>query len=226
MEGKDQAIHLALMYARIDYEMAYFNHENRVEFKGDLHRIALDAQSIHTKAVNTQTNDSLDKLLAEESTMTESDDDVLAEMYCLIVSAPAAFTTSDKRKICKDVERWYNTSECSENEDYLYRRCLRGLWFLIRVSDHSEELSLRLLQEFKDSLGTCCAGHIGRLCNVLVGFDDAFAPMVSPGELLQQKMAAISAKSCCVEEKVGHAWAVFEDLKVPLTDRSAWIEAF
>jgi hypothetical protein len=63
------------------------------------------------------------------------------------------------------------------------------------------------------------------LCNVLVGFDETVQPEISVGELLQQKMAAISGMDLSVEHKVGQAWTVFEELKIPMNDREAWIEA-
>ena len=77
-----------------------------------------------------------------------------------------------------------------------------------------------------ESLGKCCEGHISRLCNVLVGFDDSFKPVVSAGELLQQKLAAIAERDIQVEYKVGEAWILFEELGIPIEERNAWIEAF
>jgi hypothetical protein len=53
-----------------------------------------------------------------------------------------------------------------------------------------------------------------------------FKPPVSAGELLQQKMAVIAEKEIPVEDKVGEAWAVFEELGTPMDQREAWIDAF
>jgi hypothetical protein len=61
---------------------------------------------------------------------------------------------------------------------------------------------------------------------VLVGFDDAFVAPVPVGEILQQKIAVIAAKDVSVEHKVGEAWRVFEELKIPMAERMPWLEAF
>ena len=72
----------------------------------------------------------------------------------------------------------------------------------------------------------CCEGHISRLCNVLVGFDETFAPPVPFGEILQNKMAAIAALEVETEEKIRQATAFFNEFAVPEPDRAAWLEAF
>jgi hypothetical protein len=71
----------------------------------------------------------------------------------------------------------------------------------------------------------CCEGHLSRLANVLVGFDDEAKPEVSVGELLQQKIAAISELDLSIEDKVGHAWAVFDELAIPMDQRIEWVDA-
>jgi hypothetical protein len=72
----------------------------------------------------------------------------------------------------------------------------------------------------------CCDGHISRLCNVLVGFDEAFAPPVPFGEILQSKMAAIATQDISTDEKVQQATAFFNEYAVPEADRTAWLDAF
>jgi hypothetical protein len=72
----------------------------------------------------------------------------------------------------------------------------------------------------------CCDGHISRICNVLVGFDEAFQPPVSTGEVLQNRMSAIAALEIADEEKVRRATNVLNELKIPDDQRSAWLEAF
>jgi hypothetical protein len=72
----------------------------------------------------------------------------------------------------------------------------------------------------------CCDGHINRLVNVMSGFDEQFAPEVPVGERLQQRIGLIAGKDIAVEHKVGEAWAVFEELKIPMDERMPWLEAF
>jgi hypothetical protein len=72
----------------------------------------------------------------------------------------------------------------------------------------------------------CCDGHLSRLCNVLVGFIEDIKTEVPVGELLQQKMSAIAAMDADTDRKRREALTVFEELRIPLAERDAWIEAF
>jgi hypothetical protein len=182
----------------------------------ELGRLAHDNQSVHTKVVTDHTNAAASRLLEAEATQTRTNLTLIREVCAKI----------DDKIVEKDVRKWYNTSECRTLDDYLYRKLLRGAWHLIQTSPHREDLEKRLVEECREGVGMCCEGHATRLCNVFVGFDDAFAPPVPVGELLQQKMSAIAAKDVSVEDKVGEAWAVFEELRVPMAERDAWIEAF
>lgn len=187
--------------------------------RSDLHRLSLDAQNVHTKEVSIQTNDALALLL---STAVPSNQDTFRE----IAIEWERYSKKERLKVLKDMHKWYNTPGCREDGDRLYQRVLNGLWTTIRSSSFKTDLCQRLWEECSESVGVCCDGHITRLCNVLVGFDDAFVPEIPVGVLLQQKMAAIATKDVRVEHKVGEAWGVFEELKIPMDQRMAWLEAF
>jgi len=88
------------------------------------------------------------------------------------------------------------------------------------------EIYKRIFEECNESVGMCCDGHISRLCNVLVGFDDAFKPPVPIGELIQNEMAKIAMSEADIDEKVRQAVAFFTEHNVPEDDRLAWLEAF
>ncbi len=178
--------------------------------------IALDPQSVHTAVVSEQTNRTMDILLAEP---VSSDCNTLKEL-------PIAFHLN--RKLYSDMRRWYKQSTCRGVDDWLYRKALDGLWALIqrKEGEEREELVQRLFEEAKESIGMCCEGHISRLCNVMVGFDDRFAAAVSVGEQLQMRMAAIANEDLATELKVERAVGVFRELAVPEDQWDAWIEAF
>ena len=84
----------------------------------------------------------------------------------------------------------------------------------------------RCWEECNEAVGMCCEGHISRLCNVLVGFDEAFQPPVPFGEILQSKMAAIAGMDVSEEEKRKLANAFFDEHKTPAEERTAWLDAF
>jgi hypothetical protein len=88
------------------------------------------------------------------------------------------------------------------------------------------EVFKRAFEECYESVSMCCDGHITRICNVLVGFDEAFAPPVPLGDVIQSKMAAIAGMDISTEEKVRLATAFFNEHNVQEADRTAWLEAF
>ena len=186
--------------------------------KSDLHALTLDAQNVHTQVVAKQTSSTMESLLAipvpeEQQTLKE------------IASAWGPRKGVTKRVVA-DMTSWYKKAECREANDWLYRRLLDSVWTRIQLHEHRCELTERLWEECADSVKTCCEGHLSRLCSVLVGFDKDAKQEVAVGEILQTKMAAIAEKDIAVEYKVGEAWAVFEELKVPMEQREAWIDAF
>jgi hypothetical protein len=96
----------------------------------------------------------------------------------------------------------------------------------LKDNETKQELYQRVFEECFESIGLCCDGHISRLCNVLVGFDETFVSDVPFGEILQNKMAAIAALDIDTSEKVRQATEFFNEFAVPETERSAWLEAF
>lgn len=183
----------------------------------DLQRLALDNQNVHTKEVTQLTSDGMKYLL---ETPVPIGQETLAELE-------TAWSDKNKKKtVLRDVHMWYGTSECVTPKDWLYKRMLDGLWARIKQHKEKKELTQRLWEEASESVEKCCQGHLSRLANVLVGFTEEVKAEVPMGEILQQRISAIAAKEIGVEFKVCEAWSVFEELKVPMEERDAWIEAF
>ncbi len=181
-----------------------------------LQRLALDAQNVHTKEVSAQTSEAQEYLLKTE---VPAGQNTLAELET------AWADKSQRKKVMRDVHYWYGR-DCVKKDDLLYKRMLDGLWARIKVHKERAELTQRLWEEAFESVDKCCQGHLSRLANVLVGFTEEVKAEVPIGEILQQRIAAIAEKDIGVEFKVCEAWTVFEELKVPMAERDAWIEAF
>jgi hypothetical protein len=60
----------------------------------------------------------------------------------------------------------------------------------------------------------------------MVGFDEAFVPPVPVGEILQQKMAAISAMDIEYEKQIQLAEEVLAELEIPREEHNNWLAAF
>jgi len=186
---------------------------------------AHDRQNVHTRETSEVTNKGLSILLANPvANMTD--------IYSLIVSVrpPPVNGTAPMSNavitVARDVLKWYATPLCHVENDFLYKKTLDALWVRIEASEHKDELKKRLWEEWTESVGMCCDGHITRLINVLVGFDPEFLPPVSAGELLQQRMAILAGLDIETDERVVRANAIFDELGTPAGERAAWIEAF
>ena len=191
-----------------------------------LQALAQDTQNVHTREVSVQTNDATRKLLEVVVPLTQKTEQTMMLAWYSLPNAPP------HHKILKaalDVNKWFTTDTCRKPGDKLYKLLLRGLVAYIgqvRDAELKQELWKRTYEECSDAVGMCCEGHISRLCNVLVGFDEAFKPPVPFSEILQNKMAAISMMEVSTDEKIQHANTFFNEYAVPVEDRQAWLDAF
>ena len=192
----------------------------------ELEGFARDTQNIHTRVVTQQTNAAMDILL---NTDVPSDQNTVAEVNgcfrVLVAKDHIKTSLTEMSQIDRDMKRWYRTETCHMEGDFLYKRTLDGLWAKMKTSSLRHELEIRLWQEMVDSLGMCSAGHISRLTNVLCGFDDAFAPKLSPAEQLQNHMAVIAGMEGGIILQVATAIAAFKELNIPEEQGEAWIDA-
>jgi hypothetical protein len=184
-----------------------------------LQRIATDAQSVHTAAVTRQTNEGEKKLLAEKG------DGKQVGLRVARVFVYRHGQLHSFMRVMNDIDHWYGQQNCRQHGDRLYGRVLEGLYHTIMRQPETtrKELFNRLWEEANESVGMCCEGHISRLVNVMVGFDDAFKPPVSLGEVLQNKMAALAASG--LPDAVNQAKAFMTELGMSAQDQAPWLEA-
>lgn len=189
----------------------------------DLQRFAQDGQNVHTRLITKQTSDGEARLL---SMKTDGRQVGLRVLRCFASRGSAGLTRV--LRVANDVEYWYNQPTCRRVGDRLYARVLEGLWALIEQQPQEQraELKVRLWEEASDSVGMCCEGHISRLVNVMVGFDEAFKPRMSVGESIQAKMAELAGKAdLSGAEKVAQARAFLTELAVSAEEQAPWLEA-
>jgi len=196
---------------------------------GSLAAFVADTQNVHTGVVSTQTHDGVKKLLAVPVKSGQTERSIRFATQVLDLSVQLKWvTTQASGRIMADFMQWYNTRTCRATDDWLYKRIFDGLFTTICENPKKEvrlELYKRLFEEMKDSLGMCCDGHITRLVNVLVGFDDAFVPELSVAEKVQNLFAALSARECSLLEKVAEGVQNLRKWGVPEDEWEPWIDA-
>lgn len=185
-------------------------------------QIARDEQNVHTREVTEQHNKNMAVLLSTPVPVGQQTMDHIR----LIWTAMYKKTPVDER-VYADMQKWYDTETCRTAGDWLYRRTLDHLYArIIKVENMTtrRELFKRLQQECAESFRMCCDGHLNRLTNVMVGFDDAFQQAVPKGLILQEKMAKI-AQIENPEERMATAKALMAELEVSPEEAESWLEA-
>jgi hypothetical protein len=184
----------------------------------NLGAFAKDGQSIHIKEVETIT----------KTGMTELANMIIPEGQQTIREIQEAFQNKPfAEKVLADMKDWGKRKAVMHASNNVYRTTLRGLWAKINTYDGEtkKELIQRLYEECYESLGMCADGHVGRLVNVLVGFDDAFKSQVSPMEYFQNNIAKIAENTAPMDFKIEHAKKLMDDINMPEEERGAWLSA-
>ena len=183
--------------------------------ENELERFAKDNQNIHTFVVSNTTNEMLEILKSvdipkDQKTMTE-----LCRAWRHQESLPL---------VERDMRAWALKTDVIKESDFLYRNTLRAVVAKIHayVPPIRKELFQRLWEECYEAVGMCAQGHISRLVNVFVGFDDRFIQE----ESLQDKMAKIALLDISEQDKKEQALQILEEMKVPVEQHQVWLEAF
>jgi hypothetical protein len=190
-------------------------------------QLAADPQNVHTREITQQMKDVVAMLMVVSvpNTQTNTRGEI---QETFLKQKRSAY---EIRKVMDDVEVWWRRPTTYTRDDKLYKKCLRGLWWTIKQykGEIRKELEKRLWDELRDGAiphSVCTQGHMARLSNVMVGFDEAFVPPVPVGEILQQKMAAIYGMDVSYDEQIRLANEVFSELKIPEAQHAEWLAAF
>ena len=187
----------------------------------DLRRLAGDGQNLHTKVVVEQTNSALKLLLDQHVPSGQQTIDEI--MTCWIARWPK----TDFAAVFEDMTMWGKTATIYRYNDYAYRYALRGAWAKIKTypEESRKTLEYRLVCECMESVHMCAEGHIARLANVFVGFDDAFQTELSVGEKVGNAMSALSSSELSLKEKLDEGKTILTGLGLPAEEQVAWLEA-
>ena len=205
-------------------EMILMQHRNHnpVPPRSDLERISRDSQNVHTAVVSEQTNRTVEilmKVVVPESQSTIFE--IRKEWNRIYTVRPV------ENRVYEDMLRWFGVRTCIKENDRLYCRLLRRLWAhikLVECAETRDELIKRLAEECIEAFGLCCIGHINRLCNVMVGFDDSFKQDVPKGFILQNRFAQIAQIEDEVE-KFRQATEVIAELGLTEAEAAPWLDS-
>jgi hypothetical protein len=187
-----------------------------------LKKLALDTQNVHTEVVNKQTQSSLDLLEHIIVNKSQRTLDEIATIWSFNSSIAKRLTP-----VYNDMKYWADKSYAINPDDYLYRKTLRGLWAKIKTFNNDLRISLtqRLWEECEDSVGMCAQGHLSRLANVLVGFDENFKSPQSPMIAFQEKISQIANSELTLEVKQSKAILLMDEISMAEDKREAWLLA-
>ena len=188
----------------------------------DLRAMAQHGQSVHMKEIETTTKTGI--ALLQEMNIPQGQKTLreIEEAFRLCVDDKKAVS-----KVIADMTAWAGKKTAMDTKKNIYRPTLRGLWAKIKTYDDDTKFELihRLYEEASESLEMCADGHVARLVNVLVGFDDNFKLQISPMEYFQENIAKISENTAPLEFKIEQAKRLMDDINMPEDQREAWISA-
>ena len=189
----------------------------------NLGAMAEHGQSVHMKEIETTTKTGI--ALLQEMNIPQGQKTLreIEEAFRLSVDDKEAVS-----KVIADMTTWGAKKTVMDTKKNIYRPTLRGLWAKIKTYDDETkaELIQRLYEEASESLEMCADGHVARLVNVLVGFDDNFKLQISPMEYFQENIAKISENTVApLEFKIDQVKRLMDDINMPEEQRGAWISA-
>ena len=193
-----------------------------VIYRTEMERLAHDNQNVHTTAVSEQTNKGIESLMKIPIPPSQ---DTIAEIRNAWTRLYTRVSVDERIYI--DMNIWYTQPNCCKMNDWLYKNILDHLWAKIKAEpkkDIQRELVKRLQQECAESFQMCCIGHINRLINVLVGFDEDFKPQLSKNEILQNKFSEISKIEDEIEKYI-QATGILSELGVLGDEAAVWLDA-
>lgn len=188
----------------------------------NLGKIANNSQSVHSVSATKSTNDGIFILEKQEVPPGQK---TLKEIEEIWISK---FGERRVEKVMADMKDWGSRMQVMDKKKNLYKSVLRGLWAKIKSFDNELKMELvkRLFEECNEALGMCADGHVGRLVNVLVGFDEQFKNNISPKEYFQNNMALIAKSDAPLIFKIDQAKKLMDEADIPQEERAAWLEAF
>ena len=187
----------------------------------NLGKIATDRQSVHAVSVTKNTNDGIFIL---EKQLVPIGQKTLAEIEKEWLKV---YHDTKVKKVIADMKDWGSRKQVMDKTSNTYKSVLRGLWAKIKTFDSElkSELTKRLWEECTEALGMCADGHVGRLINVLIGFDEQFKNSVSPKEYFQNNISLIAKSSVPMPFKLEQAKRLMDDIEMPEEERQVCLEA-
>lgn len=192
--------------------------------KDGLAGLAEDGQNVHTQAVVNQTNDGI--TIIRNTEVPEGQKTIDEIFNAWIIAVPECVEILSP--VYEDMRKWGNCRTIIKKNDWEYRKTLRGIWAKIKTyeGDIRLELTKRLWEECYESVGMCAQGHLSRLANVLVGFDETIKPPSSNKQYFQERIADLSRKDLSTDEKIRLATELMDEVELPQDERVPWLEAF
>ena len=189
----------------------------------ELKDIASNEQSVHTTVVLKATNDGIGLL----SDISVPDGQKTISEICQAWTKASCGHRIKIEGAMNDMKFWGSKPTVMHKNKNIYKDVLRGLWAKIKSYRGKlyDELIKRLWEECWESIGLCADGHVGRLVNVLVGFDEEFKNDVSPMVYFQNNIALIADASTPMEFKIQQAKKLMDEIGMPQEQRAEWLEA-
>ena len=139
----------------------------------------------------------------------------------------------DSRYEVPPIDEWCADMMAYTHHGVTYQALLERVWTFIKSRWRQHQLIEVMKQELDSSIGLCMTGAFTRTISILSGFVDGVHIGISDNERLQERVAAIVARNrskyaqhdIFVRMTKLDVHEVLAEMKVPLNQCEAWIEA-
>lgn len=150
-----------------DPDIVQIAREIIMELGGNLTTIYTNAQNVHTSSIEESVNKIIEFLSTVPTKIVRK-----RPIGFLYVKKQIGKHKSYNKKVKLALTRIEVDRSIYSRYNYTLSALLVQIWSYIQRHEHTEELTLRLIQELEESATMCSSGYASRLVNVLSGFGD------------------------------------------------------
>jgi len=188
---------------------------------GEVGRIALDRQGVHTVAAVKQTTEIAEKIRAavvvpdgyrwDPVVCSKTPGEIIAECG---LSVRAAMQMMQQYSLDTAI---YNI------EAGIYGKVLDSVWQFVKGHAEKESLVSIICTEMEDNVGMCAQGNLTRICNIVAGYMDGVGSQESVSEILGRLLPKLMEVEDAAD-RIRRAKDILRENHVPEAEWAAWVE--
>lgn len=189
---------------------------------GEVGRIALDRQGVHTVAAVNQTVDIANKIRRGVAVPEGYRwDPVVCSKTPGEIIAQCGLSV---RAAMQMMEQYSLDTAIYDIEPGIYGKVLDSVWQFVKEHAEKDSLVSIIRTEMEDNVGMCAQGNLTRICNIVAGYMDGVGSQESVSERLGRLLPKLREVED-VGERIRQAEDILRENNVPEGEWGVWVEA-